>query len=113
LFAAISACARDIAKGRGWIQLRQQLRDVQGEIVGNVPILIFAHADGRYTQAKEARVESRQLLFYGLQIEEISMNDFAQLGVRHATGLAIDHQNLHYLGVLQTLEQDTLPDHAG
>jgi len=53
------------------------------------------------------------LLFYALQIEKIAVNDLAQLGVRHASRLAIDDQNLLHVGVLQALEQDTLPDHAG
>jgi hypothetical protein len=33
--------------------------------------------------------------------------------VRHACRFSIDDQNLRYIGMVQALEQDTFPDHAG
>src|SRR5580658_4966567 len=41
------------------------------------------------------------------------MNNFAQLWVRHPSRLSIDDQNLFHIRMLQALEQDTFPDHAG
>jgi hypothetical protein len=41
-----------------------------------VGVLRFAHADGRYTQTKKARVASNQLRLDRCQIEEIGMDNF-------------------------------------
>jgi hypothetical protein len=76
-----------------------------------VRVFLLAHADGRYAQTKETSVESDQSLLYGCQVEKIGMNDFAQFRVRHSSRPSIDDQNLLYIGMVQALEQDTLPDH--
>ena len=75
-------------------------------------IVLDAHADGRYTQTKKASVESDQFLLDGRQIKKVTMSDFTQFRVRHASGLSIDYQDLFYIGMVQGLEQDTFPDHA-
>src|ERR1700730_279979 len=41
------------------------------------------------------------------------MNNFTQFRVRHSSRLSIDDKNLFYIGMVQALEQDTFPDHAG
>jgi hypothetical protein len=75
-------------------------------------LFLVAHPDRRYAQTKKARVESGQLSFYGCQIEEIPVNEFAQFWVRHTARLSIDDQDLFYIGMAQTLDQDTFADHA-
>jgi hypothetical protein len=40
------------------------------------------------------------------------MNNFAQLRVRHSARSSIDDQYLLYIGMVQALKQDPLPDHA-
>jgi hypothetical protein len=109
LFTAVGARTGDVAKGHLRIGSCQNLRYVQRQVVGNAPICLLGHADGGYVQAEKASVVSNQLRFDGCQIEKIGMNNFAQLGVRHASGISIDHQNLLYLGMFQAPSRTPSP----
>jgi len=112
MFAAVGARAGDVAKGHLRVELCQELREVQCQVVGDVLILFLAHADGGDAEAEIASVVSNQLRLDRREIEEIGMNDFAQFGVRDSTRLSIDGQDLFDIRVVQAGKENTLADHA-
>ena len=76
-------------------------------------VLRCVHADGRDAKAEEAGVVAGKLRRDRREIEEVAVDDFAQLRVRAPNRLAIDHQNLLDGGIGEALKQHAFADHAG
>ncbi len=87
--------------------------EVCGKVVGNAAVLFFAHAYGRYAQAKEAGVVALQLPFNSAEVVKIFMYQFFQFGVLHLYRLAVHQQHFRDIAVFQAFQQNPFAHHAG
>ena len=72
----------------------------------------LGQASRRRAQTVEARVEPRQLVLHGRQVEQISVHDLAKLRMRLARRRSPEGDHPCDFRIEQTLAQYTLTDHA-
>jgi hypothetical protein len=85
----------------------------ESEVVGEVGVFRFVHAGGGDTETEKAGVEAGELGLDGRVVEEVAVDEFAELGVVLAGGGAHDGENLLYVGVEEAFAQNALAYHAG
>jgi hypothetical protein len=66
----------------GYSQPGKRLREIQREIIRNMPVISFLHPDRRNSQTKKTGVVSCQLRLDWREVEKIGMADLLQFGVR-------------------------------
>ncbi len=77
---AVGAGAGYIDERHAGVVPNQRSSHMQREGVRYLGVVGFLHTDRRYTQAEEAGVVSLELVFYGRQVIEITVNNFLSLG---------------------------------
>jgi hypothetical protein len=113
VFGGVSASAGDVEEGHGGVELRQRRGCGEGEVVGEVLVLLFGHSGGGDAEGEEAGVEAGELGLDGGVVEEVGVDELPEFGVVLTGWCADDGEDLVNVGVEQALAKNALAYHAG
>ncbi len=112
-FCAVSMSAGDIAENHLRIEAGEHAGEMQGDVVGDVGVVGFAHSDGTDAGAEEAGVITGQLIADVVQVHKIADNTFFQFGMLQSVWFAADEEDARDCGMFEAGEQDAFADHSG
>jgi hypothetical protein len=112
-FAGVGSGAGDVDEGHPGVEAGEGGGSGESEVVGEVGVLCFGHAGGGDAETEEAGVEACELGFDGGVVEEVGVDEFAELGVLLLARSADDGEDLLDAGVEEAFAKDALADHAG
>ena len=113
LFRRVATSPGDIDEHHARIEFGKRFRRRQRDVIGQTAVALLAHAERRDAEAEETCVEPRELGFDRRKIEEIVVQDFAQLGVPLPGRTATDREHAFNARVEQAFAQATLSHHSG
>lgn len=112
-FGRVGAGAGDVNERHVGVESGECGGGGEGEVVGEVGVFRFVHAGGGDAEREEAGVEAGELGLDGGVVEEVGVDEFAELGIVLAGGRAHDGENLLHVGVEKAFAQNALAYHAG